>query len=249
MKITSLILGVTLASHAIAFGQQVSVPDTSKSRVPCMDFKASLQPPAGAGLPRKVITQVVTKPERTMLHWRSEAMGCHISVEERFKSFLSNTLTPGTFAGHLLTAGYGQFRNTDPSFGQGVAGYARRYGIDFVDTVNSNFFKLFFYPSITGEDPYYHAMPDRSFGQRLLHSISHVVAADTTTGRRGPNFSEWLGQGSAAALSNLYHPDNPRGFGPTATATVKSVGFDAAGDVVKEFVMPFLCDKLHVSCD
>ena len=50
-----------------------------------------------------------------------------------------------------------------------------------------------------------------------------------------PNFSEWLGTTSAVALSNVYHPDNRRGFGPSAERVVISVAQDAGFDVLREF--------------
>src|SRR5260370_88644 len=49
------------------------------------------------------------------------------------------------------------------------------------------------------------------------------------------NFSEWSATISSKAISNLYHPGNPRGFGPTASRVGWSVGTDMAWDVVREF--------------
>lgn len=50
-----------------------------------------------------------------------------------------------------------------------------------------------------------------------------------------PNYSEWLGTASAVALSNVYHPDNRRGFGPSAENVVIAMAQDAGFDVLREF--------------
>jgi hypothetical protein len=49
------------------------------------------------------------------------------------------------------------------------------------------------------------------------------------------NFSEWFGTVSSKTVSNLYHPGNPRGFGPTVNRVGFSVGNDMAWDVLREF--------------
>ena len=50
-----------------------------------------------------------------------------------------------------------------------------------------------------------------------------------------PNYSEWFGTVSSKALSNLYHPGNLRGFGPTASRVGYSVANDMAWDVLREY--------------
>src|SRR5260370_33273371 len=59
------------------------------------------------------------------------------------------------------------------------------------------------------------------------------------------NFSEWSATISSKAISNLYHPDNPRGFGPNAERVGWSVGTDMAWDVVREF-WPEIAHKLKL---
>jgi hypothetical protein len=46
-------------------------------------------------------------------------------------------------------------------------------------------------------------------------------------------------------LSNLYHPGNPRGFGPTASRVGFSVANDMAWDVLREF-WPEVAHKLRL---
>ena len=48
------------------------------------------------------------------------------------------------------------------------------------------------------------------------------------------NYSEWLGNASAVAISNAYYPDS-RTAGDNAEKLIEQVGIDAASQVLKEF--------------
>jgi hypothetical protein len=50
-----------------------------------------------------------------------------------------------------------------------------------------------------------------------------------------PNFSEILGNGSAAGISNLYYPSPERSWTKTGQRWVTQVGLDGVSDLVKEF--------------
>jgi hypothetical protein len=221
-------------------------------KIPCSAFRLPLGTDGGNF--HKIVNQFINTPERrTLDNFRSvpEATGCTVSAGEKFRLFLTDTLAPTTFALPALKAGYGQFQNTDPSFGQSAAGYFHRYGAALADSADSSFLKLFLYPTLTFEDPWYHRISNQTSGERLTHSLTHVLLTDTSNGRRRPNLSEWLGAASAAAITNLYRPDNPRGFSATAKATLISVGTDAGNDVLREFwpsVRPVVCSVLHLAC-
>jgi hypothetical protein len=54
------------------------------------------------------------------------------------------------------------------------------------------------------------------------------------SGRTGFNFSEILGSGTAAAISNTYHP-GPRTLGSSVSVWETQIGWDAVGFEMKEF--------------
>jgi hypothetical protein len=82
-------------------------------------------------------------------------------------------------------------------------------------------------------------------GRRLLHAVEHSVVAHRDDGRRMFNFSEWLGTTSTVVLSNTYHPDNERGFGPAAQRVASSILQDMAFDALREF-WPEISKKLKL---
>jgi hypothetical protein len=168
-------------------------------------------------------------------HYKPGAKLCTLEIKDKFLLFVDDTIDPITFLNAAFNAGLGQAENSDPSFGQGAAGYGRRFGVNMIDQAQSEFFKDFAYPTIFFEDPRYYRLGQGSFRTRFLHAVGHVVIAHHEDGMPMPNYSEWLGTTSAVALSNVYHPDNRRGFGPSAQNVVIAVSQDAGFDVLREF--------------
>ncbi|MFZ3201435.1 MAG: hypothetical protein WA175_09830 [Candidatus Acidiferrales bacterium] len=169
------------------------------------------------------------------LHYKPGPLLCTFSVKDKFILFVRSTTTPLTFLQAGFNAGISQAENNDPTFGQGAAGYADRYGAAMADQASSRFFKDFFYPSLFSEDPRYYRLGRGTTGERFLHALGHTVVAYRVDGTRMFNFSEWFGTTSAVVLSNTYHPGNRRGFDPAAERVGYSVASDAGFDELREF--------------
>lgn len=168
-------------------------------------------------------------------HYKPGAKLCTLEIRDKFRLFVDDTIDPITFLNAAFNAGLGQAQNSDPSFGQGAEGYGRRFGVNMIDQAQSEFFKDFAYPTIFFEDPRYYRLGHGGTERRFLHALAHAVVAHHEDGTPMPNYSEWLGTTSAVALSNVYHPDNRRGFGPSAQNVVIAVSQDAGFDVLREF--------------
>lgn len=139
-------------------------------------------------------------------------------------------------------AGLGQWTNENPSFGQGMAGYGRRLGTAYADQAIGNMMTEAIYPSLLREDPRYFRRGHGSIGSRTWYALTRVMVTRTDSGGTRFNFSEWVGNATAAAISTSYYPDNR-----TASANVaklcEMVGTDAISQVLKEF-WPDLKHKL-----
>jgi hypothetical protein len=168
-------------------------------------------------------------------HYKPGAKLCTLEIKDKFRLFVDDTIDPITFLNAAFNAGLGQAQNSDPSFGQEAGGYGKRFGVNLIDQAQSEFFKDFAYPTIFFEDPRYYRLGQGSFKARFFHAVAHVVVAHNEDGASMPNYSEWLGTTSAVSLSNVYHPDNRRGFGPSAENVVIAVSQDAGFDVLREF--------------
>ena len=168
-------------------------------------------------------------------HYKPGLAVCSLEVKDKFFLFVSDSFDPVTFIAAGFNAGLSQALDRDPTFGQGAAGYGRRFAASFADQASLKFFKDFAYPSIFHEDPRYYRLIHGSGGRRLLYAIDHAFVARRDNGNRMFNVSEWLGTTSVSALSNMYHPGNGRGFAPAAQRVGYNIAEDIGFDLLREF--------------
>ncbi len=142
-------------------------------------------------------------------------------------------------------SGVAQAEDNDPSFGQGAAGYAKRYGAALADSVSRDFFYTYLFPVVFRQDPRYYRKLEGSATGRFGHALLHVFVAESDSGGKMPNFSEWLGTTSSVVLSNTYHPGNTRGIGHASRRVGVSIAWDVGFDVLREF-WPEIVHKLRL---
>jgi hypothetical protein len=139
-------------------------------------------------------------------------------------------LTGGAFAALY------QLEDQNPSFGQGMKGYARRYGTALADQVIGNMMTESFMPSLFHQDPRYFRM-GKGHGtvvHRIGYAASRIFISRTDKGGQQFNFSEWLGNSAAVAISNAYYPDT-RTVGDNVERLGIACATDAFSQVMKEF--------------
>jgi hypothetical protein len=168
-------------------------------------------------------------------HYQPGLKLCSLDLKDKFLLFARDTSDPVTFIVSGFNAGLDQARDRDHTFGQGAAGYGRRFGADFADQLSFTFFQDFAYPQIFSEDPRYYRLIQGSVGRRLLHALGHEFVAHSDHGQPMFNFSEWLGTTSAVVLSNTYHPGNRRGVAAAAQSVGYDIAIDAGFDALREF--------------
>jgi len=133
-----------------------------------------------------------------------------------------------------MFAGLDQLTNDDPSFGQGVKGYAHRLGAWYADEAIGNMFTEGLFPVWLHQDPRYFRKGSGSIMGRTGYAISRVFVTQKDGGGKQFNYSEWLGNATAVAISQTYHPDNRTALDAT-TFLFEQVGTDAVSQVLKEF--------------
>jgi uncharacterized protein (UPF0297 family) len=217
--------------------------------VPCLEPPPLVRWQDYHGKFKKIVGTFAGRLERKSVHvphyYKPQAVLCTLEPKDKFLLFVHDTVDPVTFINVAYNAGVGQAENSDPTFRQGAAGYGKRFGAGFAGQASSEFFKDFAYPTIFSEDPRYYRLAGGGGRRRLLHAAVHVFIAHREDGTHMFNFSEWLGTSSAVALSNIYHPDNKRGFSPAAQQVGYSVLGDSGFDVLREF-WPAIARKLNL---
>jgi hypothetical protein len=157
-----------------------------------------------------------------------------ISTKLKFKIASDDTIDGPSF---LLAAGFSaisQLNNSEQSFGQGIKGYAHRYGTGLSDQILGNYMTEAIMPSLFHQDPRYFRKGHGSTWSRIGWAVSRSVVTRNDSGRFNFNFSEFVGNGTVAAIGNLYYPDD-RGFSPTMQRMFTQIGTDTISQVLKEF--------------
>lgn len=154
---------------------------------------------------------------------------------EKFKLFARGTLDPFPVAVYAIQAGISQADDTHNGYGQGAAGYAKRFGAALGDGTSARFFSTFVFPSILHQDPRYFRKSEGSGWSRVGYSISRGFVTRGDSGETQPNWSNVLGKFAGAGLSNLYYPSNDSGATLTLTRVAISLSYQMVGNLAIEF--------------
>jgi hypothetical protein len=178
--------------------------------------------------------------------------------KQKFHLMLKSSTDPFVFAQDAVLSGIGQARNTNSGttvtvhpdgtktytrwgFGQGAAGYFKRFGASYADTADGNFWGNAVLPVLLEEDPRYYRMGDGSFSKRFLYSAKTAVWCRRDNGTWGPNYANVAGNFVSGGISNLYYPSQEGGFEKT---TIGALTVTAEGMIGSELI-EFLPDIEH----
>jgi len=158
-----------------------------------------------------------------------------ISWKEKFAITAKGAFDPYEFAVVGVVAGIRQAENAYPAFGQGMAGYGKRYGAAFADQVDGNIMVGAVFPSFLKTDPRYFRLGRSGFVYRFGYAISRILITRRDSGGRLFNIPEFAGNAAAIAISNVYYPEADRGFSQSLNNWGVQMGVDAFGNELKEF--------------
>jgi hypothetical protein len=145
------------------------------------------------------------------------------------------------FVGGL--SGIDMASKSEPTFGQGAEGYGKYYWHVFADTDIENYMAEAIVPAVTKEDPRYYTLDKGGFFKRTGYAVSRLFITRTDAGNNSFNFSEIVGAGGAAGISNFYYPAQQNHWVKTYQRWVAQVSFDGMFNVIKEF-WPTINDKI-----
>ncbi len=153
-----------------------------------------------------------------------------LTPKQKFQLMWKSTTDAYVFGFAAFTAGIGQAQNSHAAYGQGVEGYAKRFGANYADTADGNLWGNAILTVALHEDPRYFRLGHGKFTHRLLYSMSTSVWCKRDNGTAGPNYANVFGNLIAGGISNLYYPAADRGVGQTFqnAATVTAEGMIGA---------------------
>ncbi len=158
-----------------------------------------------------------------------------MTVKEKFKTGAEDAFDTYSIPLAGVVAALAQARNDDAAWGQGWAAFGKRYAANYADTVIGSFMTTGVYPSILREDPRYFRKGTGSFKSRSWYAVTKLFVIRTDAGKSDFNYSEFLGNATAAGISLTYHTRQERNFSSFAGDYATQIAIDAFANQLKEF--------------
>jgi hypothetical protein len=155
---------------------------------------------------------------------------------QKFKVVARSSFDYVEFPWYGFLAGISQAQNSEPGYGQGAAGYGKRYGAAFADGTIENFWTSAILPSVLHQDPRFYQLGKGGFWHRTGYAVSRIFVTRSDSGHSQCNASEIFGSAIAAGISTYsYHPNADRTLSNAASVWGTQIGYDMVTIVVKEF--------------
>jgi hypothetical protein len=164
-----------------------------------------------------------------------------LTAKQKFRLAWKSSTDPVTFLGVGAIAGINQAGNRWSGYGQGMQGYAKRYGATYGDVFSGTYIGGAILPSLLKQDPRYFYKGTGSKRSRLLYAISSSFICRGDNGRWQPNFSNVGGNLAAGAIANLYYPaSNRHGASLVFTTALIRLSETTVASIFQEFFVPRL---------
>jgi hypothetical protein len=168
-----------------------------------------------------------------------------LTAKQKFKVVARSSFDYVQYPWYGFLAGISQAENSEPGYGQGAAGYGKRFGASTADGTIENFMTSAVFPSLLRQDPRFFQSGKGGFWHRTGYAVSRVFVTRTDSGGSQANYSEIFGSALSAGISTYsYHPHADRNVRNTLSVWGSQVGYDTITYVVKEF-WPDIRRKIH----
>jgi hypothetical protein len=159
-----------------------------------------------------------------------------LTTGQKFKVVARSSFDYVEFPWYGFLAGISQAQNSEPGYGQGAAGYGKRYGAAFADGTIENFWTSAILPSALHQDPRFYQLGKGGFWHRTGYAVSRIFVTRSDSGHSQFNTSEIVGSAIAAGISTYsYHPHADKTLANTASVWGTQIGYDTITIVIKEF--------------
>jgi hypothetical protein len=159
-----------------------------------------------------------------------------LSAKGKFKLAIEDSFDPYAYVIAGAFAGYGQTKDDPKSWGEESWGpYIKRYAASFADQTSENIMTEAVVPWMLKEDPRYFRLGTGGFFKRTGYAVSRIWVTQTDAGHRTFNFSEIMGAGASAGISNFYYPREDRTISANLSRWGVMVGEDTFFNLLKEY--------------
>jgi hypothetical protein len=157
-----------------------------------------------------------------------------ISAHEKMSIAFKDSFDWPVYPTAALFAALYQLEDQNHSFGQGMAGYGKRFATAYGDQMIGNMMTEGIVPALTHEDPRYFRLGAGKKTARAWYALTRIVVTRTDSGHRAFNLAEWGGNAISVGISNAYYPDT-RNLHDNAEKFMIQCATDAFSNILKEF--------------
>jgi len=163
-----------------------------------------------------------------------------VTVGQKWQLFKEETVSPFTLAASGAFAAIAQVTRSDPQYGVGGWAFAERFGAAMGDNISQNVFTDFAMASLFHQDTRYRRRGEtHGFWSRFGYAVSRAFVTRTDAGWPTVNWSNLVGCGLQAGLSNAYYPRPSRTATATAINWSNSIVASGFGNLGPEFLPDF----------
>lgn len=160
---------------------------------------------------------------------------------------IKDAISPLSFIGWALTAGYEQGTNGSPNYGTNAPAFGQRFGAAAARSSSEGIFSDSIMAPILHEDPRYYRMgPGNNFFKRAAYAATRTLVSRTDGGHATPNLALLSGTLGGAYLTKAYYPALNTSNSEVLTTFAGSLGGSALGFAASEFLSGTL-NFLHIS--
>lgn len=158
-----------------------------------------------------------------------------LTTKLKYQLAWKSSIDPVTIVGTAFLAGIQQAGDEYGEFGQGAAGYGKRFGAAYADVLASTFLSGAIFPTIFKQDPRYFYKGTGTTRSRILRAVTNSVWCKGDNGNWQVNYSNIAGVFGGAAISSTYYPTKNQ------SSVIFSNGFIRLGEsslagIFQEFV-------------
>ena len=160
------------------------------------------------------------------------------TVRDKFEYRVVQSFGARGFIGALFGAAIGQADNSPHEWGQGVQGFAERYGSGVAGNISRQTF-AFVLESSFHEDPrYFPLSKDRTMNERAANALKQVITCKTDSGKSEFAWARVISQFGAGQFDNIWQPRSSGTVTDGFKRGLIGLGADAAYNFMQEF-LPF----------
>ena len=187
----------------------------------------------GSYIPKEVPRKALTRRERVQLYVRQTYM------------------TPGIYAKTMIFALYDQMADSNPQWGDGFGGFAKRFGSQHAQFVIQNSVSSLG-NGLLGLEPRYDRCHCERFWPRMRYAVwRNFVTYDRTETALRPQIMPYLGAFGASAVATTWQPGNPvwqvRGYQGAITQIFVGTGVNVLSEFAPEILRILHREKADAS--